>query len=273
MSFLEKLDYLMKTHGLNRHSLSNACGVPYTTIDGFYKKGYANAKVPTLKKIASFFGVTLDYLIIDEIVDPSYGLEHGTGEISATGARPNNVRLKKVRKALKLSQSDFGEKLGLTPTAISKLESGSNNITDRVIFAACREFGINESWLRTGKGEMFVNSDETLISEIAEEYRLDDIDKAILEAYLKLPDERRYPVRDFLVSLAKAVEKGETNSVDAFMERHPLELPAYTREEAEKEYNTRLTEDEAVALLRQRYADSKKGGEESITSGKAANGE
>lgn len=66
MTFLEKLDALMNEKGINKSVLSKESGIPYTTIDGFYKKGYDNAKLPTIKRIASYFGVTIDYLILDD---------------------------------------------------------------------------------------------------------------------------------------------------------------------------------------------------------------
>lgn len=66
MTFLDKLDWLMAEHGLNKRSFSLQSGIPYTTVDGFYKKGYENAKVSTLKKIAAFFNVSLDFLILEE---------------------------------------------------------------------------------------------------------------------------------------------------------------------------------------------------------------
>lgn len=61
MNFLEKLDFLMKENGLNRHSLSEQSGVPYTTIASWYKKGYKNLNITTLKKLSNYFGTTLDY--------------------------------------------------------------------------------------------------------------------------------------------------------------------------------------------------------------------
>lgn len=67
MNFLEKLNYLMQENGLNKHSLSKACGIPYTTIDGWYKKGYDGLKLSTVKKLASFFGTTLDFWANDSI--------------------------------------------------------------------------------------------------------------------------------------------------------------------------------------------------------------
>ncbi len=73
MNFLKKLDYLMEQKHINKNILSKESGVPYTTIDGFYKKGYSNAKIPTIRKLADYFDTTLDYLIRDEITDVNYG--------------------------------------------------------------------------------------------------------------------------------------------------------------------------------------------------------
>ena len=55
MSFLTKLDKLMKDKNINKSQLSKDSGVPYTTIDGFYKKGTENIKLSTLKKLSSYF--------------------------------------------------------------------------------------------------------------------------------------------------------------------------------------------------------------------------
>lgn len=66
-------------------------------------------------------------------------------------------RIKAVRLAQKpkLSQSDFGAKIGVSGAAISRLESGDRAITEQNIKSICREFNVNETWLRTGEGEMF----------------------------------------------------------------------------------------------------------------------
>lgn len=77
MDFIEKLNHLMERDGLNKNTLSAKSGVPYTTIDAFYKKGYNNVKLTTLRKIASAFDVTLDYLMLDNIGDENYGKADG----------------------------------------------------------------------------------------------------------------------------------------------------------------------------------------------------
>lgn len=63
MNFLEKLDFLMSKKKLNKSTLSRACGIPYTTIDGWYKKGYDGLKLSSLKKLSAFFNVSLDYWV------------------------------------------------------------------------------------------------------------------------------------------------------------------------------------------------------------------
>lgn len=72
MNFLEKLNYLMEKMSINKSKLSQISGVPYTTIDGFYKKGYENTKISTIRKIAAALNVSLDYLVDDNILDESY---------------------------------------------------------------------------------------------------------------------------------------------------------------------------------------------------------
>lgn len=68
MNFLEKLDYLMEKRSINKSKLSKMSGVPYTTIDGFYKKGYENTKLSTIRKLSEALNVSLDYLF-DETPD------------------------------------------------------------------------------------------------------------------------------------------------------------------------------------------------------------
>lgn len=131
-----------------------------------------------------------------------------------------NNRLKAARKALHLTQREFGERIGVQDTAISKIEGGANNLTDQMILAICRAFSINEEWLRSGKGEMFVENDDTLLAELVNEYGLDGVDAKILDTYIRmynrLPEETHRAVKYFLRALADAVSEG-TTSLDDFM--------------------------------------------------------
>lgn len=67
MSLTDKLNEFLKEKNITKSQLSKESGVPYTTIDGFYKKGTDNVKLSTLKKLADYFKCSLDYLVDDKI--------------------------------------------------------------------------------------------------------------------------------------------------------------------------------------------------------------
>lgn len=66
-----------------------------------------------------------------------------------------NERIRALIKALKIKQAEFAQRLGVSRPFVSELCSGAKNPSDRTISDICREFGVNEHWLRTGEGEMF----------------------------------------------------------------------------------------------------------------------
>ena len=67
----DKLDELMAKKDINRAILAKESGIPYTTIDGFYKKGCENIKLSTLRKLAEYFDITLDELLELEKKEPA----------------------------------------------------------------------------------------------------------------------------------------------------------------------------------------------------------
>ena len=79
MGLTDKLDLLMKEKNINKAELARESGIPYTTIDGFYKKGSENAKLSTLKKICAYFNCSLDYLADDSIDEPQTIADHFDG--------------------------------------------------------------------------------------------------------------------------------------------------------------------------------------------------
>lgn len=64
-------------------------------------------------------------------------------------------RLREIRKNLGLTLEKFGERIGLKKNTMSAIETGRNALTDSNIKAVCREFNVNDKWLKTGEGEMF----------------------------------------------------------------------------------------------------------------------
>lgn len=77
-----------------------------------------------------------------------------------------NERLKKLRKSLDLTQQEFADKIGIARGNIAAYEVGKNAPSDAVISLICREFNVNEDWLRNGTGEMFI--EHTRDEEITE---------------------------------------------------------------------------------------------------------
>lgn len=63
-----------------------------------------------------------------------------------------NERIKKIRKKEDLSQEAFGKRIGIGKTSVSKLETGENRPSEQTLMLICKEFKINECWLRTGEG-------------------------------------------------------------------------------------------------------------------------
>ena len=82
-----------------------------------------------------------------------------------------NERIKAIRKASGLNQANFGAKIGIGMSAVSLLESGTNNPSDQTLKLICSEFGINRHWLETGEGDMIdsrVESDIELLTRTME---------------------------------------------------------------------------------------------------------
>ena len=109
-----------------------------------------------------------------------------------------NNRLKELRKTLGLSQKSFSEKLGITDSGLSNLESGKRNLTEQMIISICREFNVNRYWLVEGVGDMFANLPDTIIDELALQYDLNDDEKEIVSLFCSLPKEHRAIVMAFL---------------------------------------------------------------------------
>lgn len=109
-----------------------------------------------------------------------------------------NERLKKLRNALGINQSDFSVKIGVTRSAISRLESGDIKFTEQMIISICREFNVNRAWLVEGVGDMFTNLPETILDELAMQFDLSVEEKALVSNFCNLPKDQRIVIMNFL---------------------------------------------------------------------------
>ena len=118
-----------------------------------------------------------------------------------------NERIKALRGTLGMKQVDFANKISKTQAVFSKYESGAIAITDRTIADICREFNVNEQWLRAGEGPMFReqdNLDNMLTADVAKLVRSsDEFTKKLIHNYLSLPQEARDEVKKFILKLAQ----------------------------------------------------------------------
>lgn len=112
-----------------------------------------------------------------------------------------NQRIRELRKALGLSGEKFGANLGLTKMAISKMENGRVSISEPNIKLICSTYNVNEAWLRTGEGEMFNETPESILDDLIQQYHLDDMDIRILESFLNLSPENRTVIKDYIKSI------------------------------------------------------------------------
>lgn len=71
-----------------------------------------------------------------------------------------NKRIRELRKALNLSQKEFADKIGLKQNAISYMEKDGSTVTEQNIKTICSQFSVNENWLRTGDGKMFLENEK-----------------------------------------------------------------------------------------------------------------
>lgn len=100
-------------------------------------------------------------------------------------------RIREVREYFGLSMEKFGSRIGIGKASISLLESGKNNPSVQTITLICREFGVNEQWLRTGEGEMFEQTRASVLDRLSTEYDLSREQRSVIEAFLDLDPQER----------------------------------------------------------------------------------
>ena len=103
-----------------------------------------------------------------------------------------NTRISFIIKELKVTKSEFAKRLGVSAAFISQVCSGSSGISDRTVSDICREFGVDEIWLRTGEGEPFrqESRDEEIMRFASQTIQgSDEFKKALVSMLAKLDPE------------------------------------------------------------------------------------
>lgn len=118
-----------------------------------------------------------------------------------------NERIKELRKSLKLSQTEFGKRLGVSRDVINNIENGRVELKEYLIKTICSVFNVSSDWIRTGEGSMKSESDEDMLDRIARELSLTPLQSEAFHYLMGLPDEERETVAKAFFILLKGSKK------------------------------------------------------------------
>ena len=90
-------------------------------------------------------------------------------------------RIRELRKTLKMTMEQFGEKIGVTKSTISNIENGNRNATEHMVKSICREFNVDYIWVDTDD-DFIERIDRIMVGE-------DDARKNLFKALLEASDE------------------------------------------------------------------------------------
>lgn len=132
-----------------------------------------------------------------------------------------HLRIKAVRKDAGKTQKEFGESLGVSRDTLASYESGRVIPSKTFIQLLCSEYHVSEDWLLNNGDNMYVSPDRDLLDELADEYHLNNIGRAIVETFLTLPPDVRDSVITFVTALAnKTAEAHLKERLDQIIDEH-----------------------------------------------------
>ena len=118
-----------------------------------------------------------------------------------------NKRIIELRKCLGMTTEKFSSFIGVASSAIESIEKGDMIPTEQIIFAICKEFGVNETWLVTGEGSMLKQIAVNELEVLSKKHELTQLECLILEKYLRLSIPDRAAVVDAIKERSYGNEK------------------------------------------------------------------
>lgn len=138
-------------------------------------------------------------------------------------------RIRYFRKNIKkLTQDEFRKEINLSRSNLASIETGAVKVTDRVIADICKTFNLSEHWLRTGEGDMYVESETSLVDSLTKQMNMSAEQRKLMEIFLTMSDEKRDSVSkaffDFLDAARQldAVESAAPPSNPAANQQHTM---------------------------------------------------
>lgn len=160
-------------------------------------------------------------------------------------------RIKKVRKAFDLTQQEFADKIGSKRNTVATYEMGRTDPSAAVISLICREFHVNETWLRTGEGEMFNQEAESTIDRLCAELEANELDAEIIRAYFRIDPGIRH---EFMTRLIQVVHKDFSLEPASQGVIAPEPVPSACTSQKDLEAEA----DEYAAMAREQYLSQRK---------------
>lgn len=156
-------------------------------------------------------------------------------------------RIKELRKALGLTQQEFAERIGIKRNTVATYEMGRSEPSAAALSLICREFGVNEAWLRDGTGDMLAAPPADAVEALVQEYGLRPSDAAVVRCYMDMGPKER----DCLLDFAKRVAASTDD------EPEPIDPAAWQRVGLDPDNAQQLQElDRQLSLEKRRTAKS-----------------
>lgn len=121
-------------------------------------------------------------------------------------------RIKKIRKTLDLTQQEFAERIGVKRNTVATYEMGKSKPSDSALSLICREFNVNEEWLRTGIGQMFKPTLNIALDKLKKEYNLSIEDSLLIEKFVKMKSEKRAAITEYILEVADSLKNKSEDS-------------------------------------------------------------
>lgn len=117
-------------------------------------------------------------------------------------------RIKKIRNDFNLTQTEFGERIGVKGNTITNYENGLRNPSDAVLLSICREFNVNEDWIRNGNEPVYKKGDgyfSELLSKLEDSD--DDFIKSLITVYMELDEDSKKALRKISEKMAEKYKR------------------------------------------------------------------
>lgn len=181
---------IIRTHlNLSQEEFGSRIGIKSRAHISSLESGSRNITDRIIKDLVSVYNVNEEWLRTGE----------GDMFLVSDSLKSSNInkRIQMIRYEFGLTQKEFGDKIGLKPTAIGQMENADRNVTERTIILICSEFNVNSDWLRTGEGDMFLISDSVSLDSHAISCGLSSSDINVIKKFMSI-----YPsIKDILLDI------------------------------------------------------------------------